>query len=60
MALLKVVSTLTLTILLFIIGYVNQTVGWGMEVKSWPTIIGCFALSMIVTVIVTVVSAIED
>lgn len=31
----KLISILTLSALVFVFGYFNMTLGWGLEVKSW-------------------------
>ena len=56
----KLLATLFLFFLIFVVGYFSMTVGWGMVVKSWTTIILCTLINLGLMFVMSLVSKIES
>ena len=57
---LKVVATCLILTLMFLIGYANFTISWGLEVNSWVGFFGFFILSMIMQAILQAILSIKE
>jgi hypothetical protein len=57
---LKMVAVCLILTLMFLIGYANLTISWGLEVKSWVGFFGFFILSMIMQTILQAILSIKE
>ena len=57
---LKIIATCLILTLMFLIGYANFVITWGLEVKSWVGFFGFFILTMIMQSILQAVLAIKE
>jgi hypothetical protein len=57
---LKLVSGFLILTLMFIVGYLNFTITWGLEIKSWLGFFGFFIIITILQALLTSINAIEE